>query len=43
MSTSTSPAVKKVFSVEEIRAQFPILKELVHGKPLVDTFFRIPY
>lgn len=34
MSTSTS-AVKSVFNVEEIRAQFPILKELVHGKPLV--------
>jgi len=25
----------KGFNVEEIRAQFPILKELVHGKPLV--------
>ncbi len=35
MSTSTSPAVKKAFNVAEIRAQFPILKELVHGKPLV--------
>ncbi len=34
MSNSTS-AVKSVFNVEEIRAQFPILKELVHGKPLV--------
>lgn len=27
--------VKPAFNVEEIRAQFPILKELVHGKPLV--------
>jgi len=27
--------VKKSYDVEEIRAQFPILKELVHGKPLV--------
>lgn len=35
MSASTSPAVKTVIDVEEIRAQFPILKELVHGKPLV--------
>jgi cysteine desulfurase / selenocysteine lyase len=35
MSTPTSPAVKKAYDVEEIRAQFPILKELVHGKPLV--------
>ena len=35
MSASTSPAVKWVFDVEEIRAQFPILKELVHGRPLV--------
>jgi len=25
----------KAYDVEEIRAQFPILKELVHGKPLV--------
>ncbi|MBK7483105.1 MAG: cysteine desulfurase [Flavobacteriales bacterium] len=30
-----STAVKSAFDVEEIRAQFPILKELVHGKPLV--------
>ena len=30
-----STAVKPVFDVAEIRAQFPILKELVHGKPLV--------
>lgn len=28
-------AVKPALNVEEIRAQFPILKELVHGKPLV--------
>ena len=28
-------AVKPAFDVEEIRAQFPILKELVHGMPLV--------
>ncbi len=35
MSTSTSSVAKSVFNVEEIRAQFPILKELVHGKPLV--------
>ncbi|MCB9182363.1 MAG: cysteine desulfurase [Flavobacteriales bacterium] len=28
-------AVNPTFDVEEIRAQFPILKELVHGKPLV--------
>ncbi len=35
MSTSTSPAVQRTFDVEEIRAQFPILKELVHGQPLV--------
>ena len=27
--------VKPAFDVQEIRAQFPILKELVHGKPLV--------
>ena len=27
--------LKPVFDVQEIRAQFPILKELVHGKPLV--------
>jgi cysteine desulfurase/selenocysteine lyase len=27
--------LKPAFDVEEIRAQFPILKELVHGKPLV--------
>ncbi|HRH38302.1 MAG TPA: aminotransferase class V-fold PLP-dependent enzyme, partial [Flavobacteriales bacterium] len=34
MSTKAAP-VTKAFDVEEIRAQFPILKELVHGKPLV--------
>ncbi len=28
-------AVKPAFDVEEMRAQFPILKELVHSKPLV--------
>ncbi len=32
MNTS---AVKPAFDLAEIRAQFPILKELVHGKPLV--------
>ena len=31
----TPAAVKSAFDVAEIRAQFPILKELVHGKPLV--------
>ena len=35
MSTKTEIALKKTYDVEEIRAQFPILKELVHGKPLV--------
>ncbi len=34
MSTKAAP-VTSTFNVEEIRAQFPILKELVHGKPLV--------
>ncbi|HRH68283.1 MAG TPA: cysteine desulfurase [Flavobacteriales bacterium] len=34
MSTKAAP-VTNAFSVEEIRAQFPILKELIHGKPLV--------
>jgi cysteine desulfurase/selenocysteine lyase len=28
-------ALKPAFNLEELRAQFPILKELVHGKPLV--------
>ena len=31
----TTATLKSTFNVEEIRAQFPILKELVHGKPLV--------
>jgi cysteine desulfurase/selenocysteine lyase len=35
MSTKADTVVKKGYDVEEIRAQFPILKELVHGKPLV--------
>ena len=35
MKPSTSSVVKPAFNVEEIRVQFPILKELVHGKPLV--------
>ena len=35
MNTKEPTAVKQAFNVEEIRAQFPILKELVHGKPLV--------
>ncbi|MEO8590619.1 MAG: cysteine desulfurase [Flavobacteriales bacterium] len=35
MSTNADTGVKKAFNAEEIRAQFPILKELVHGKPLV--------
>lgn len=35
MSSSTSPVVKPAFDIAGIRAQFPILKELVHGKPLV--------
>ncbi|MBK9175201.1 MAG: cysteine desulfurase [Flavobacteriales bacterium] len=35
MSTKTDTVAKKGYDVEEIRAQFPILKELVHGKPLV--------
>ena len=34
MKTKTE-TVTKAYDVEEIRAQFPILKELVHGKPLV--------
>ncbi len=34
MSTK-AVAVTNAFNVEEIRAQFPILKELVQGKPLV--------
>jgi len=35
MTTKADTAIKKTYDVEEIRAQFPILKELVHGKPLV--------
>ncbi len=35
MSTKAETIAKKGYDVEEIRAQFPILKELVHGKPLV--------
>ena len=35
MKPETSTEVKQAFNVEEIRVQFPILKELVHGKPLV--------
>ncbi len=34
MKTKTAP-VAKAYDVEEIRAQFPILKELVHDRPLV--------
>jgi cysteine desulfurase/selenocysteine lyase len=30
-----STAITPAFEIAEIRAQFPILKELVHGKPLV--------
>lgn len=26
---------KPAFNMEEVRAQFPILRELVHGKPLI--------
>ncbi len=35
MNTNADTVLRKEFDVEEIRAQFPILKELVHGKPLV--------
>lgn len=35
MSTKAGTVAKEAFNVEEVRAQFPILKELVHGKPLV--------
>ena len=35
MSTKADTVEKKGYDVEEIRAQFPILRELVHGKPLV--------
>ena len=34
MSTKAAP-VSQALNIEELRAQFPILKELVHGKPLV--------
>jgi len=34
VKTKTAP-VAKAYDVEEIRAQFPILKELVHDRPLV--------
>lgn len=29
------PAVKPVFNIGEVRAQFPILREQVHGRPLI--------
>ncbi len=35
MSTRPDTVVRKAFDVEAVRAQFPILKELVHGKPLI--------
>ncbi|MBK7295528.1 MAG: cysteine desulfurase [Flavobacteriales bacterium] len=35
MNTKTDTTIKKAFDVEAIRSQFPILKETVHGKPLV--------
>jgi len=35
MTLKTDTVLRKEYDVEEIRAQFPILKELVHGKPLV--------
>ncbi|MEO7080189.1 MAG: cysteine desulfurase [Flavobacteriales bacterium] len=35
MKAITDTVLRKEFDVNEIRAQFPILKELVHGKPLV--------
>lgn len=35
MSTKPAQVAMTANNVEEIRAQFPILKELVHGKPLV--------
>src|SRR3989475_4735172 len=34
MSTLTSP-VRTPFDVEQIREDFPVLKQRVHGKPLV--------
>lgn len=35
MNTITETPTKKTLDVEAIRSQFPILKEKVHGKPLV--------
>lgn len=35
MSAPSPSPVKPAYDVERIRAQFPILKELVHGRPLV--------
>ena len=35
MKTNADTVVRKEFDVEEIRAQFPILKEQVHGRPLI--------
>ena len=35
MTLKTDTVLRKEYDVEEIRAQFPILKELVHGQPLV--------
>src|SRR4029077_20777443 len=35
MSTLSSTAVNAPFDVEKIREDFPVLKQTVHGKPLV--------
>src|SRR6476646_7896066 len=35
MSTLSSAAVAAPFDVEKIREDFPVLKQTVHGKPLV--------
>lgn len=35
MKTNADTVLRKEIDVREIRAQFPILKELVHGKPLI--------
>lgn len=35
MNTKAATVAKRGYDVEEIRAQFPVLKELVHGKQLV--------
>lgn len=35
MKKDPAPVAKRAYDVEEIRAQFPILKEQVHGRPLV--------